>query len=541
MATDPVSYMDAADDFLSKMEASKLVAKAELETVRKGLVRDIKREAKDTVKSLQTTRIGAAKVLIPNASNLKKIGLSSERVRSKMQSFRLNYLNRDQVTALTDAGTMPEDTSKFIRHSRRLARHAREFLTKIKEESPELQEEIDATLLQMEDNDMDLLKLEVKSMTRMKETMLRAVNGQKERGQVLKEIEDWDLNKQLFNLSILEHPDAVVRNLFANASTRQGSATATKTSEIPKRSHVFVGLPPQAAAKLKPNSRTADFSWRLFDQKTLNEKFKNLPSKQGSPSSWRGLGLDYNTKEFYLPVPPSMVTGLTPLVTARRAQTLGAGAAARAAVMPPDRIKGDDQLNPVSGAAGDSAGVWLARELPEQKGFLAKANDKEIESILDYKAGDALEINDLLRADRADLLGKRKQGMVESLDGLLDKTATSKDLVVYRQSTHPAFKKLKADDTFNEKGYSSTSLIRDHKKFGEAAEEIFDAKAVQLVINVPKGSKGAYLDFVEEASNREDAEFLLPRGVKYTVTKVEQRNDRKQVFVDIEPLDTSER
>lgn len=330
MATDPESFMDAAQDFLAKMEASKLIAQDELEAVRKELVRDVKREARKTARSLQTAKIGAAKILIPNADNLRKINLSSERTRTRLSSFRLSYLDRSQVTRLTEDGTMSQDPKKFIRHSRRLARHAREFLVQIKETEPSLEEEVDATLLQLEDNDLDLLKLEVKSMTRMKETLLRGVQGRKERGQVLKEIDDWDINRQLFNLSLLEHPDAVVRDLFASATEAMGSATTTKVSEIAKRAHVFVGLPPTAAANMTKNSRVADLSWRLFSTADVDKKFKALPGKQASPGGRRGLGLGFNTKEWYIPVPPSMVEGLTPLAVAARSRAFAAAEAAAA-------------------------------------------------------------------------------------------------------------------------------------------------------------------------------------------------------------------
>lgn len=329
MATDPVSFMNAADDFLAKVEASKLVAKNELETIRKGLVQDLRRETKATVNSLQTATVGAAKILVPNSDNLRKINLSTERSRKRMSSFRLSYLDRTQVSNLaSDGSTLPEDKAKFIRHSRRLARHAREFLTQIKELEPTLQEEVDATLLQLEDNDLDLLKLEVKSFTRMRETMLRGVQGRKERGQVLKEIDDFDINRSLFNLSLLEHPDAVVRDLLATASERMGSAVTEKISEIPKAAHVFVGLGPDAMSKTGPAGRTAEIAFNLFDTKTLNDKYKNAPGRQASPGGWRGLGMGFNTKEWYLPVPPSLVTGaageeLLALAAVKRATLLG--------------------------------------------------------------------------------------------------------------------------------------------------------------------------------------------------------------------------
>jgi hypothetical protein len=328
--TSPTKFMDAAESFLRDVEASKLVSQAELASVRRELVRDVKREAKQTVKSLQTAKVGNAKILVPNSENLKKINLSSERIRTRMSSFRLSYLDRTQVANLTADGTLSGDPRKFIRHSRRMAKHTREFLKEIAEEEPSLQEEVDATLGEMEDNDMDLLKLEVKSMTRMKETMLRAVNGRKQRGQVLKEIDDYDMNRSLFNLSLHEHPDAVARQLLGNATDRMASAVTTKISEIPKLAHVYVGLPPQAAAAMTPASRTGGVAFRLFDTKTIDKRLASLPATQAAKGSRRGLGMGFNTKEWYIPVPPALVEGLAPLAAARRASAMGA-AEARAA------------------------------------------------------------------------------------------------------------------------------------------------------------------------------------------------------------------
>lgn len=322
MAPKPETFMDAAEDLVAKLEASRLVAQGELEQVRKEIVRDLKREAKDTVQGLQTAKVGATKILVPNQANLQRINLSTERIRQRMSSFRLNYLDRGQVSQLKEDGALTKDPKKFIRHSRRLARHAREFLGKIGELEPDLQEEIDATLLEIEDNDMDLLKLEIRSMTRMKETMLRAVNGRKERGQVLKELDDWDMNRQLYNLSLLEHQDATVRQLFANSSERMASRSTTKVSEIPKRAHVLVALPPGPAAKLRPNSRTADLVWRVMDTASVKERFKKQPGTQAAQGSWRGLGLGFNTREWYVPVPPEIVEGLAPLAVAKRAEQL---------------------------------------------------------------------------------------------------------------------------------------------------------------------------------------------------------------------------
>ncbi len=321
--------MEAAEDFLKKIEASKLVTQEEQEQIRKDLVADLKAEAKKTVNSMATTKFGGTQVLVSNADNKRKVKLSTERMRKRLSSFRLSYLSPEQVNTLKADGTLTDDPKKFIRASRRQARHAREFLKQIGELEPSLQEEIEATLDQINDNDMDLLKLEVKSMTRLTETMNRAILGRKERGEVLKEFDDWDINRQLWNLSLLEHPDAVVRQLFANASERMASATTTDVTEIPKVAHLFVGLTPQAESKLTPDSRTASFAFRLFNQEKLTEKYNALPPKQASPSTWRGLGLGFNTREWYIPVPPAIAPNVAPLAVARRARAMAAAELAR--------------------------------------------------------------------------------------------------------------------------------------------------------------------------------------------------------------------
>ena len=59
MPTDPEGFLEAADDYLRKVEESKLVSEKELEQVRKEIVRDLKRDAKDTVRSMQTAKVGA--------------------------------------------------------------------------------------------------------------------------------------------------------------------------------------------------------------------------------------------------------------------------------------------------------------------------------------------------------------------------------------------------------------------------------------------------------------------------------------------------
>lgn len=316
-------YLGSLDSFLGKIAESRLASKNELEPVRVELAKQVREDAKAGARAMGTVTVGGAKVLVPSSENLKRLNLASKRSRQRMSDFSLRYLDRDQVAQLRNLNSTPEDTSKFIRHSRRLARHAREFLAEIQELEPDLEEEVQATLTQLEDNDMDLLKLEIKSFTRMRETLVRGAQGRKSKEVVLKELDAWDINRNLWNLSVLEHPKATVQDLLANSAEAMGSRSTKTVTELPKRTILLAAPQPDAIEKMTKASRTANVSWRLFTAEQLDSRFETINTgRQLAPSSWRGLGLAPNTSEWYMPVPPEIAVGLRPLVAARRAALL---------------------------------------------------------------------------------------------------------------------------------------------------------------------------------------------------------------------------
>lgn len=316
--------MDAVDSFTAKIEASGLVNEKELEGVRAGLVRDTRAEGKAAAAGLGALKVGNTKILVPSAENFKKLGLASERTRTRFSNFRLNYLAPGQVEALrAGAGVLPSNPKEFIRHSRRLARHAREFLNAIEEFEPDLAEEIEATRIQLADNDMDLLKMETKSYTTFRETLTRGVGARKQRGAVSKEFNTFDINRNQWNLSLLAHPKATVRSLLADSAEKMGARVSTKASQLPLRSHVLVAPQPNAVSRMKPGSRTAGVAWRVFTAKQLTDRFNRInATRQASPTTWRGLGLDFNTAEWYMPVPPEILDDVKAISKKRRAALL---------------------------------------------------------------------------------------------------------------------------------------------------------------------------------------------------------------------------
>ena len=319
---DPEGSMAAAAGLLRKLEASALVSKNELEAVRRDLVAQLKDEAKKTAGALDVMKVGSAKVLVPTSPNLRKINLLTERLREKTSAFRLQWLDKNAVKKLKVDGAMEGlKVGNFVRHSHRLARHAREFLGQIAELEPDLEEEVQQTLIELEDNKLDLIKLETKSWTRLTETLLRGVNGRIKRGEVVKQIDAFDINRDLWNLSLLEHPKASVQGMLANSSERMAERVTKTVSQVPKRAHVMVGIPPVAQEKMTPESRTANLAWRLFSNEELDKKYESLPTAK-VPSSWRGLGLSYNTPEWYVPVPSALVQGVKELADEKRQEVL---------------------------------------------------------------------------------------------------------------------------------------------------------------------------------------------------------------------------
>jgi hypothetical protein len=135
-------------------------------------------------------------------------------------------------------------------------------------------------------------------------------------------VRTYDLNRNLWNLSLVEHPSAVVNDLMAAASERMAARVTKSKSEIPKRALVMVGAGPDAVSKMTPSSRTAQVMWRLFSQEQLAARFKAINAGRVSTSSARGLGIAPNTNEWYVPAPPEIEDELRDAMRERREEFL---------------------------------------------------------------------------------------------------------------------------------------------------------------------------------------------------------------------------
>ena len=315
------------DKLLCGLERDSELSLREVEGIRGGLRKDIQGIQRDALDKMSTGREGRARVLLPTRANIQSANLASTRTRERFSNFRLQWLDKANLDAKIKNGFTRAQQAEFHRHSNRLARNAKEFLQEIAELEPSLQEEVDATIAQIDDASMDLLKLELSSWTKVQENLGRSVNGRMRRVAAGDAIRTYDLNRNLWNLSLLEHPKAVTRTLLANAQERMQSAAnaiSRRVTTKPKRSMFVAGVCPDgvAVSRMTPESRTATIAWRIFSPEDLIKQAAKRATQVQGVSTFRGLGMAPNTREFYVPVPPGNVAEVEEIMRERRSQFL---------------------------------------------------------------------------------------------------------------------------------------------------------------------------------------------------------------------------
>jgi len=312
-------FFEASDGLVQNLEIGAELSKAEVAPMRLQLIAGARLAGGRALAGMQTAKIGRTRVLVPTAKNSKLAAAATERTRERFSRFSLGWLSPKEAKRLIADGEFDfEDRQNFIRHSNRLARSARLFLNQIAELEPSLQEEVDATLRQIDDARNDLTKLEVRSWTNLNETLLRNINGRQTRAAAGADVKTYDLNQNLYNLSLLEHPKAVVREILANSSTKMAARSVTDKSLTPQRALVFAAAGPDAVSKMTPGSRTSSILWRMFTAKELDQQYAKLNANRQATSSFRGLGLSYNTPEWYIPVPPEIADDVRAELKSRR-------------------------------------------------------------------------------------------------------------------------------------------------------------------------------------------------------------------------------
>ena len=324
-------YLKAADGLLEGLGRAREQNAKAAQTAGDELVKAARDEGLKAIDSMKTTREGGKSVLTPGAKNNAIADLRADRVRTRASKFRVQWLEERgigrTIRAFKKAGINQKDArSEFVAASHRLAEQAGIFLKRIGEVAPtdeELQREIRATETMIQDARNDLVKVETATWTTLRETLVRATQGRMTKEDAEEAVRNFDVNRSLLNLSLLAHPDGVVRQILAGASEKMVQRrTKISASELPSKAHVFVGASPEDVKTMSPGGRKARVLWRVFSHAQLDGLYRNLQARagpKGKTSSWRSLGIGYNSAEFYIPVPPELLPEVRIEMAKRRA------------------------------------------------------------------------------------------------------------------------------------------------------------------------------------------------------------------------------
>ena len=176
---------------------------------------------------------------------------------------------------------------------------------------------------------------------------------------------------------------------------------------------------------------------------------------------------------------------------------------------------GTVELEPGAPIPKDFAAHWNS-----WGGALSAAERRGVKSYTDYGFR---ELNDGLRGNPKPPPVPDKK-LMASLDSALSKGKTPTAMVVHRGVSRDMLSKFKAGQAYVDKGYMSTSVDR-----GKA--ENFGGKSGPLLrITVPKGASGAYVEKLSVFKG--EKEFLIPRGQRLNITKIETVKGRKIVHAE---------
>lgn len=138
-------------------------------------------------------------------------------------------------------------------------------------------------------------------------------------------------------------------------------------------------------------------------------------------------------------------------------------------------------------------------------------SDSELRGVQEYTDQNFGDIQDALRND-GDLPYHINSEDINAAQGALMRSEAPSDMLVYRAIPGNIFSKLEGNEgrSFVEKGFSSTTLNERY-----ANQFYTDGDYGVLHVQVPKGSKGAYVDKIATKSGQQ--EYLIPHGSQFKI------------------------
>lgn len=177
----------------------------------------------------------------------------------------------------------------------------------------------------------------------------------------------------------------------------------------------------------------------------------------------------------------------------------------------------------------------MATLFNEYDSQLKELDEDQVYFLEEYREKSFRSINGALRGFRSK--DQFIKDSIETMDGCFDNFHLNHDIELYRGINVDAgkfFQDLKEGEIYEDKGYVSTSVSKtvSQDRFGSQG-----ASPVSLVIKAKKGQKAIPMENLGDESTRRhyggEFEFLLPRSSRFKVQKVEEKDGKKQIFLEM--------
>ena len=194
-------------------------------------------------------------------------------------------------------GLLPEQATNTYLATGLMVEESSELLMELELPEPEESYVTDVAELIVADYAFNISGVLTRDGRRIKEQMTRSVSAREPIATISNRIRNFKINESYYGLSTLQHPRAVVRGMIYG-----GAAVAIASGMLGWRNEPesqWTVLP-----KEKGYSAQVDdsLSYRIFTAAELDRRDKKRVNQDKPGGDWKGLGLSFNTDEYYLPL-----------------------------------------------------------------------------------------------------------------------------------------------------------------------------------------------------------------------------------------------
>lgn len=148
----------------------------------------------------------------------------------------------------------------------------------------------------------------------------------------------------------------------------------------------------------------------------------------------------------------------------------------------------------------------------------AEVNKHQFRSLRNYGFGDYDDVNRYLRTRAIPNEPNRVTKIIEDLDNVMERSVTKAPLTVYRLVPPEVLSGMMPGQSFVDKGFVSTSRLSSPRL--EGLDSRLATSSVKMAIATPRGFNAIDMDR-GGYSFADEREVLLPRGVKFTLDRIE--------------------